>query len=69
MKEWGELEARYKKMAEKDAKGAEAFKAEMTNRFQRTVAALEEENKQSKTEIEEVNSSFVSNILMKSLGT
>ncbi|OZC05444.1 hypothetical protein X798_07584, partial [Onchocerca flexuosa] len=46
MREWSDLEARYKKMRKTDEKGAEAFKKEMTSRFQKTVASLEEEKKQ-----------------------
>ncbi|CAJ0933517.1 unnamed protein product, partial [Mesorhabditis belari] len=63
MKEWSELEGRYKKMTQKDSKGAEAFKAEMTNRFQKTVASLEEENKQAKQEIEKVHEERVQEAL------
>ncbi|KAK6017177.1 hypothetical protein OSTOST_17335, partial [Ostertagia ostertagi] len=48
MKEWGELEARYQQMKTKDAKGAESFKVSMTNRFQKTVASLEDEHKRSR---------------------
>ena len=35
MKEWSELEARYNQMKNKDPKGADRFKASMTNRFQK----------------------------------
>lgn len=37
MREWSDLETRYKKMKKTDEKGAEAFKKEMTSRFQKTV--------------------------------
>uniref|UniRef100_F1KQX8 Beta-amyloid-like protein n=1 Tax=Ascaris suum TaxID=6253 RepID=F1KQX8_ASCSU len=55
MREWSDLEARYKKMKQTDEKGAEAFKLEMTARFQKTVASLEEENKEQKKQIEDVH--------------
>ena len=35
MKEWTELEERYNQMKNKDPKGADHFKASMTNRFQK----------------------------------
>lgn len=41
MREWSDLEARYKKMKKTDEKGAEAFKKEMTSRFQKTVRSLQ----------------------------
>ncbi|CAJ0578915.1 unnamed protein product, partial [Mesorhabditis spiculigera] len=63
MNEWNELEGRYKKMATKDAKGAEAFKAEMTNRFQKTVGSLEDENKASRHEVEQVHEQRVQEAL------
>lgn len=37
MREWAELDTRYKAMKEKDPKRADAFKQEMTTRFQKTV--------------------------------
>uniref|UniRef100_A0A1I7XNP2 E2 domain-containing protein n=1 Tax=Heterorhabditis bacteriophora TaxID=37862 RepID=A0A1I7XNP2_HETBA len=40
MKEWGELEARYQEMKQKDSKGAETFKISMTNRFQKVHYSL-----------------------------
>uniref|UniRef100_T1JN54 Beta-amyloid-like protein n=1 Tax=Strigamia maritima TaxID=126957 RepID=T1JN54_STRMM len=43
MKDWSELEERYQEMKAKDPKAAESFKKKMTARFQKTVAALEEE--------------------------
>ncbi|KAM3726243.1 Amyloid-beta-like protein [Dirofilaria immitis] len=55
MREWSDLEARYKKMKKTDEKGAEAFKNEMTSRFQKTVASLEEENKEQKKQLEDVH--------------
>lgn len=53
--EWSELFERYNKMKEKDPKGAEEYKREMTARFRKTVAALEEENKEQRKQIEEVH--------------
>uniref|UniRef100_A0A915PSW0 A4_EXTRA domain-containing protein n=1 Tax=Setaria digitata TaxID=48799 RepID=A0A915PSW0_9BILA len=55
MREWSDLEKRYKKMKKTDEKGAEAFKKEMTSRFQKTVASLEEENKEQKKQLEDVH--------------
>ncbi|VDN26089.1 unnamed protein product [Gongylonema pulchrum] len=55
MREWSDLETRYKKMKKTDEKGAEAFKREMTSRFQKTVASLEEENKEQKKQLEDVH--------------
>ncbi|KJH44490.1 amyloid A4 extracellular domain protein [Dictyocaulus viviparus] len=63
MKEWGELEARYQQMKAKDAKGAESFKVSMTNRFQKTVASLEEEHKRLKKQLETTHEERVQAIL------
>ncbi|ETN87242.1 hypothetical protein NECAME_00101 [Necator americanus] len=63
MKEWGELEARYQQMKLKDAKGAESFKVSMTNRFQKTVAALEDEHKRLKKQLETTHEERVQAIL------
>ncbi|EYB95341.1 hypothetical protein Y032_0161g3379 [Ancylostoma ceylanicum] len=63
MKEWGELEARYQQMKLKDAKGAESFKISMTNRFQKTVASLEDEHKRLKKQLEATHEERVQAIL------
>jgi len=63
MREWAELDNRYKAMKEKDPKRADAFKQEMTTRFQKTVAALEEEHREQKKQIEEVHEERVQTIL------
>ncbi|VDL69493.1 unnamed protein product [Nippostrongylus brasiliensis] len=63
MKEWGELEARYQQMKAKDAKGAESFKVSMTNRFQKTVASLEDEHKRLKKQLETTHEERVQAIL------
>ena len=42
-------------MKESDPKGAEEYKREMTARFRKTVASLEEENKEQRQQIEEVH--------------
>ncbi|MFH4983789.1 hypothetical protein AB6A40_010498 [Gnathostoma spinigerum] len=52
MREWSELVARYKKMNETDPKGAEVFMREMTARYRKTIASLEEEKKENKKELE-----------------
>ncbi|VDM77307.1 unnamed protein product, partial [Strongylus vulgaris] len=63
MKEWGELEARYQQMKLKDTKGAESFKVSMTNRFQKTVASLEDEHKRLKKQLEATHEERVQAIL------
>ncbi|KFD58307.1 hypothetical protein M514_00533 [Trichuris suis] len=55
MKEWSELDSRYSKMKMKEPAYAEKFKEEMSARFQKTVAALEEENAEERRQIEEVH--------------
>jgi hypothetical protein len=55
MHEWEELDKRYAAMAKKDPKGANAFKSEMTTRFHKTVASLEDENKEQKKQLEDVH--------------
>uniref|UniRef100_A0A914DL95 Uncharacterized protein n=1 Tax=Acrobeloides nanus TaxID=290746 RepID=A0A914DL95_9BILA len=61
--EWSELFERYNKMKEKDPKGAEEYKREMTARFRKTVAALEEENKEQRKQIETVHDERVQSAL------
>ncbi|KAI1732120.1 e2 domain of amyloid precursor protein [Ditylenchus destructor] len=61
--EWSELFERYNKMKEKDPKGAEEYKREMTAKFRKTVAALEEENKEQRTQIEEVHDERIQSAL------
>lgn len=51
MKEWSELEEHYQEMKSKDVKAAEEFKKKMTNRFQKTVEALEEEGTAEKKQL------------------
>ncbi|KRX73122.1 Beta-amyloid-like protein, partial [Trichinella sp. T6] len=55
MKEWSELENRYQEMKRRDPKHAESFKNEMNMRFQKTVAALEEENVDERHQIEDIH--------------
>jgi amyloid beta A4 protein len=50
-------------MKEKDPKGAEEYKREMTARFRKTVAALEEENKEQRKQIETVHDERVQSAL------
>lgn len=61
--EWSELFERYNKMKATDPKGAEEYKREMTARFRKTVAALEEENKEQRTQIEELHDERVQSAL------
>ena len=61
--EWSDLFERYNKMKETDPKGAEEYKREMTARFRKTVAALEEENKEQRKQIEELHDSRVQTAL------
>ncbi|TMS36028.1 hypothetical protein L596_003295 [Steinernema carpocapsae] len=53
--EWTSLMERYKKMKVDDPKGAEKFKTEMVARFRKTVASLEEENREQRKQIEDVH--------------
>lgn len=61
--EWSELFERYNKMKEKDPKGAEEYKREMTTRFRKTVNSIEEENKEERMQIENVHDERVQAIL------
>ncbi|XP_076033806.1 amyloid-beta-like protein isoform X2 [Oratosquilla oratoria] len=51
MKEWSDLEERYQDMRAKDPHGAETFKHRMTQRFQKTVEAIEAENEAEKHQL------------------
>lgn len=61
--EWSNLFERYNKMKEHDPKTAETFKEEMTNKFRKTVASLETENKEQRRQLEEVHDERVQNAL------
>lgn len=50
-------------MKEKDPKGAEEYKREMTARFRKTVNSIEEENKEQRIQIEDVHDERVQAIL------
>merc|ERR1712110_1370771 len=51
MKDWSDLEEKYQDMREKDPASAEDFKKKMTERFQKTVQALEEESQAEKRQL------------------
>lgn len=51
MKDWSDLEERYQYMRATDPHGADAFKQRMTQRFQQTVQALEEEGDAEKHQL------------------
>lgn len=51
MKDWSDLEERYQDMRASDPRGADAFKQRMTQRFQQTVQALEEEGDAEKHQL------------------
>lgn len=51
MKDWSDLEERYQDMRATDPRGAEAFKQRMTQKFQQTVQALEEEGDAEKHQL------------------
>lgn len=51
MKDWSDLEERYQDMRSSDPRGADAFKQRMTQRFQQTVQALEEEGDAEKHQL------------------
>ncbi|CAD5216859.1 unnamed protein product [Bursaphelenchus okinawaensis] len=61
--EWSQLFERYNTMKEKDPNQAEEFKDEMTNKFRKTVAALENENKDQRRQLEQVHDERVQNTL------
>mgnify|MGYP002717141446 FL=1 len=63
MKEWSELEERYQEMHNKDTKKADEFKKRMTNRFQKTVEALEEESSAEKRQIISMHQQRVMSII------
>lgn len=52
MKDWSELEEKYQTMRDADPMSAEDFKRKMTERFQKTVQALEEESQAEKRQIQ-----------------
>merc|ERR1712061_89136 len=51
MKDWSDLEEKYQDMREEDPKAAEDSKKQMTERFQKTVQALEEESQAEKRQL------------------
>ncbi|KAG5892448.1 hypothetical protein JTB14_009856 [Gonioctena quinquepunctata] len=51
MKDWSDLEERYQDMRQSDPTGADEFKQRMTQRFQQTVQALEEEGDAEKHQL------------------
>jgi amyloid beta A4 protein len=51
MKDWSDLEERYQDMRAEDPASAEDFKKQMTERFQKTVQALEEESSAEKRQL------------------
>lgn len=63
MKEWSELEEHYQEMRIKDPKSADEFKKRMTNRFQKTVEALEEEGSAEKRQIISMHQQRVMSII------
>jgi len=63
MQEWSELETRYQEMKVKDPQGAATFRKEMTERFQKTVAALEAENTEERRQLDEVHQQRVNSML------
>lgn len=52
MKDWAELEEKYQEMRARDPEAAETFKKKMTERFQKTVQALEEESQAEKRQLQ-----------------
>ena len=63
MKEWSELEEHYQEMRNKDPKSADEFKRKMTNQFQKTVEALEEEGSAEKRQIISMHQQRVMSII------
>uniref|UniRef100_A0A915M5B5 Uncharacterized protein n=1 Tax=Meloidogyne javanica TaxID=6303 RepID=A0A915M5B5_MELJA len=56
---WSELFERYNKMKEKDPKGAEQYKREMTGKFRKTIASLETENREQRKQLEDLHNERV----------
>ena len=52
MKDWSDLEEKYQDMRDNDPSAAENFKKQMTERFQKTVQALEEESQAEKRQLQ-----------------
>jgi amyloid beta A4 protein len=52
MKDWSDLEEKYQDMREKDPSSAEDFKKKMTERFQKTDQAMEEESQAEKRQLQ-----------------
>ena len=63
MKDWSDLEEKYQEMREKDPASAEDFKKKMTERFQKTVQALEEESQAEKRQLQ-VSSTYFYNFIV-----
>ncbi|CAG0893974.1 unnamed protein product [Darwinula stevensoni] len=59
MKDWSQLEEKYQDMKVKDPKRAELFRKEITERFQKTVAALEGEGAAEKHQLVAMHQSRV----------
>ena len=55
MKDWSELEDRYQDLHASDSKGAEEFKRKMTNRFQKLVKSMEDEDVMEKRQLSAVH--------------
>ncbi|VDP06350.1 unnamed protein product [Soboliphyme baturini] len=55
IKEWSEAQLRYKEVKEKDPKYAEKLNKQISKSFENTVAALEEEYRDERLQIEEVH--------------
>lgn len=51
MKDWSDLEERYQDMRSTNPRGADEFRQRMTQRFQQTVQALEEEGDAEKHQL------------------
>ncbi len=52
MKDWSDLEEKYQEMLARDTSTAESFKKQMTERFQKTVQALEEESQAERRQLQ-----------------
>uniref|UniRef100_A0A0N5BLB4 A4_EXTRA domain-containing protein n=1 Tax=Strongyloides papillosus TaxID=174720 RepID=A0A0N5BLB4_STREA len=59
---WSELYDKYKNMKDNDTNEAEKYKKDMVRKFRKTVANIEEENKEMKKEIETVHEERLKNI-------
>ena len=67
MKDWSDLETKYQTMRDEDVEAAESFKKQMTERFQKTVQALEEESQAEKRQLQAMHQQRVISQVLKQI--